>query len=377
MCTFLVNAQQKPFIISGKIKGLDCKEISIRIADNTLSQGFRRYDFPVTDESFTANLDIAEPTYLTISPGLDRVIKTAKGGGYYPVKSSLLQCIAMPGESINFSGVITDFVDAYPFGEKANAELGELNKLINPLTNESVNIKIRAGYLLKDDSITMRKMSDSMLVLDNKTNEIKKSFIKKNKSSIAAVWLLSDMMIRSQVSNEEASSFFKAMNKDKLYTISYYKEVAKRVDAISAIKVGNTVPEISSLNTYDGGAFVLSSLRGKYVVLDFWGTWCGPCIAGMPKMKEYREKYQGKVEIVGVAQESDNGEKWKKFLQNKPQYQWPHILNIKTEKDYILQFNVAGFPTKIIVDPAGVIVGRFVGEDDAIYKKLDELLFSN
>ena len=46
----------------------------------------------------------------------------------------------------------------------------------------------------------------------------------------------------------------------------------------------------------------------------------------------------------------------------------------RTTEDYILKFGVAGFPTKIIVDPEGKIVGRFVGEDDAIYKKLDTLL---
>ncbi len=132
------------------------------------------------------------------------------------------------------------------------------------------------------------------------------------------------------------------------------------------------MPDISSSNTYDGKRFELASLKGKYVVIDFWGTWCGPCIAGMPSMKEYLDKYKSKMEIVGVAQESDNGDRWKKFLNDKPQYQWHHVLS-RANEDYILKFGVAGFPTKIIVDPDGKIVGRFVGEDDAIYKKLDEI----
>jgi len=83
------------------------------------------------------------------------------------------------------------------------------------------------------------------------------------------------------------------------------------------------------------------------------------------------------MEIVGVASESDNGERWKKFLTDKPEYQWPQVLSRKNEEDFILKFNVAGFPTKIIVDPNGLIVGRYVGEDDDIYKKLDEILSSS
>ncbi len=179
------------------------------------------------------------------------------------------------------------------------------------------------------------------------------------------------MMIRSQVSNEEAEVFFGKMH-PKLASVQYYPEVAKRMDGIKKTKIGSPVPEINSLNTYDGKTFVLSSLKGKYVVLDFWGTWCGPCIAGMPRMKEYLDKYPGKLEIVGVAQESDSGERWKKFIDNS-EYKWHHVLSRKNE-NYVLAFNVAGFPTKIIVDPQGIIVGRYVGEDDEIYHKLDELL---
>ena len=86
-----------------------------------------------------------------------------------------------------------------------------------------------------------------------------------------------------------------------------------------------------------------------------------------------KDNFMDTAAYVGVAQESDNGDKWRKFLNDKPQYQWFHVLSRKNE-DYILKFNVAGFPAKIIVDPKGIIIARYVGEEDEIYKKLDELL---
>lgn len=360
------------FTVSGKIKGLDSKKMYLSIRDEAAKGGSRRDSILVIDESFTYTGTINDMTMLSISPGVETVMKRT-GKGYFPAKSSLLQLFIFPGANVTFSGKITDFVDAYPSGDKANSDFAKLNKSIYPLLNQSVNLSVKIANKLVTDSLIVKTMNDSIKMLDHKVVRIKEKFISGNPSSIAAIWLLSDMMIRSQVSNELAATLFNKMNKEKLVAIPFYSEVAKRVDAIAATGAGNKVPDISSSNTYDGKRFELTSLKGKYVVIDFWGTWCGPCIAGMPSMKEYLEKYKSKMEIVGVAQESDNGERWKKFLNDKPEYQWHHVLS-RTNENYILKFGVAGFPTKIIVDPEGKIVGRFVGEDDAIYKKLDEIL---
>lgn len=311
--------------------------------------------------------------YASISPNVDRVVKKAGGGGYYPAKSSSIQLFVSPGAKIKLTGKITDFVDAYPSGDNINNDFNNLNKEIYPLLNQSVNVTVKISNKLVTDSAVIKKMKETAALLDKQVIAIKENFIQEHPSSAAAIWLLSDMMIRSQLSNSLATELFKKMNREKLVDVSFYADVAKRVDGFSLTAVGKTVPDINSMNTYTGKKFDLSSLRGKYVVLDFWGTWCGPCISGMPKMKEYLDAYQSMLEIVGVASESDNGERWKKFLDGKPQYQWHQVLSRKTE-DYILKFSVAGFPTKIIVDPAGKIIGRFVGEDDEIYKKLDELL---
>lgn len=366
-----LSLAQGNYTVSGKIKGLDSKYIYLTTRDTSVKGGFRRDSIAIINEAFTYTTTIKEITMLSISPGVEAVMKRT-GRGYFPAKSSLLQFFAYPGANIEFSGKITDFVDAYPSGDKANNDFATLNKAVYPLMNQSVNLSLKVANKLVTDSLTVKSVNDSIKMLDEKVVRIKEKFIRDNPSSIAAIWLLSDMMIRSQVSNELAADLFAKMDKEKLVAIPFYSEVAKRVDAISTTGAGKKVPDISSSNTYDGKRFELASLKGKYVVLDFWGTWCGPCIAGMPAMKGYLDKYKNKMEIVGVAQESDNGDRWKKFLSDKPEYQWHHVLS-RTNEDYILKFGVAGFPTKIIVDPEGKIVGRFVGEDEAIYKKLDEI----
>jgi len=365
--------QSNSFTISGKIKGLETSKIFIIIFDDAFKNGYRRDSITVENETFSYKASADKLLYASISPNMDRVVKKGPGGGYYPAKSSSVQLFVFPGANIKLAGKITDFADVYPSGDNINNDFAKLNKEIYPLLNQSVNVSVKISNKLVTDSAVVKKMKDTAALLDKQVISIKENFIQEHLSSAAAIWLLSDMMIRSQLSNGLATELFKKMNREKLVDVSYYADVAKRVDGFSLTAVGKTVPDIHSMNTYTGKKFDLSSLRGKYVVLDFWGTWCGPCISGMPKMKEYLDKYKVKLEIVGVASESDNGERWKKFLDGKPQYQWHHVLSTKTE-DYILKFSVAGFPTKIIVDPAGKIIGRFVGEDDEIYKKLDELL---
>lgn len=78
--------------------------------------------------------------------------------------------------------------------------------------------------------------------------------------------------------------------------------------AEAKIVAGSPAPDFT-LKTADDKNFTLSSLRGKYVVLDFWGSWCGWCIKGIPKMKRYYDRYKSKLEIVGIDC-NDTPERW-------------------------------------------------------------------
>ena len=115
----------------------------------------------------------------------------------------------------------------------------------------------------------------------------------------------------------------------------------------------------------------------RSVILDFWGSWCGWCIKGMPKMKEYYQKYAGKFEILGVDC-NDTEQKWKDAVK-KNELPWKHVYNprAKTEEEQANnvcgKYGITGFPTKIIISPEGKIVKTIVGEDPAFYTLLDEL----
>lgn len=138
----------------------------------------------------------------------------------------------------------------------------------------------------------------------------------------------------------------------------------------AAVQTDKDMAPDFTLNAIDGKPLTLSSLRGKYVILDFWGSWCPWCIKGFPKMKEYYQKYQGKFEILGIDC-NDPEETWKKAVA---QYElpWLHVYHPQ-EASVLSDYGIQGFPTKIIIGPDGKIVNTVIGEDPAFYTLLDEL----
>jgi thiol-disulfide isomerase/thioredoxin len=372
LSAILCRAQQGTYRIQGVVDGLDSRVMYLVIQDSEAPGGYIRDSIPVApDGSFHHQGPIRAFTYVTLSPNVERVVKRV-GRGYYPAKSSLFQLFLFPGADVTLAGRVTDMVDAYPSGDPANRDLAILTRSINPLANRSVNHSVRIANQEVTDSVAVARLKDSIAVLDARVTDLKKAFLAAHPQSPAAAWLLSDMMIRMQVQPEEAITAFRQLD-GKLSENPYYREVAGRVAGIEQTRPGKPAPDIVSRNTPDSSLFSLASLRGRYVVLDFWGTWCGPCIAGMPRMKEILDKHRGKMEIVGIAQESDGGGRWRKFLKDKPEYGWRHVLNVKSD-DIIVKYSVAGYPTKIIIDPEGRILSRFVGEDDGFYTELERRL---
>lgn len=366
-CKEEVKVPADSFMVSGTIEGLDTEYMSRSYRD---AEGNRASDsIFVKNGSFTYTAKIDEPEHIIFWPNVERTIKRS-GRGYYPAKSSQFAFLASPGDHIVFNGEVTDFINAYPSGTKGNHDLAAINSKVFPLMNKSVNLLLEKNKLKEDDP-QFKVIEDSINSLDEQVIALKKEFVLANPNSEAAVWYLSDMMIRSQVTNDEAITAFNNLD-NTLSNYPFYKAVAKRVAGIEATLLGKTVENFTTNNTFTGDTFAFNSLKGKYVLIDFWGTWCGPCIVEMPKVKEYQEKYKDKLIVLGVNQ-GDTKEQVEKFITPN-NYNWTHLMNGNGDDDFVLKFNVAGFPTKFIIDPEGKILHRFVGDSEESFAVLDGLL---
>ena len=151
---------------------------------------------------------------------------------------------------------------------------------------------------------------------------------------------------------------------------NYLSYVATKQSRDSVVS-GREAPEFS-LRTAGGETFALHrATRHSYVVLDFWGTWCGWCMKEMPALKAAYRQYGASVTFVGIAC-NDNADRWRRTIVTDS-LDWTQVLD-DGASSVAVRYGVMAYPTKVILDKDLKIVGKFVGADEAFYKKLDELM---
>lgn len=141
--------------------------------------------------------------------------------------------------------------------------------------------------------------------------------------------------------------------------------------------VGNPSPEFEYEN-YKGGKTKLSDLKGKYVYIDLWATWCGPCRAEIPFLQKIEEKYHGKnIEFVSISiDKAKDNDKWKKFVADKNLGGVQLFADKDWESEFVKSYGVSGIPRFILIDPKGNIVKADATRPSSaeLIKELDSLL---
>jgi thiol-disulfide isomerase/thioredoxin len=145
-------------------------------------------------------------------------------------------------------------------------------------------------------------------------------------------------------------------------------------DGIAAnYEILGTEPKALGQNDIDGKPIDLAAYKGKVVMLDFWATWCGPCMAELPNVKAAYEKYHGKgFEIVGISLDKDRGAFDK--ITSEKKMTWRHHFDGQGWKNEIAQlYGVNSIPATYLIGPDGKVAA--VGlRGDALEKQLSKLL---
>ena len=142
------------------------------------------------------------------------------------------------------------------------------------------------------------------------------------------------------------------INQEGIMLMQYFNQKA------SAKKLENSVSPSFDYENHKGGKTKLEDLRGKYVYIDVWATWCGPCRAEIPHLKKIEEKYHGKnIEFVSISVDVDKDhDKWQKFVTEKQLGGIQLFADKNWTSDFIKAFGINSIPRFILIGPDGKVI---------------------
>lgn len=226
---------------------------------------------------------------------------------------------------------------------------------------------------VKYDTIGLAQWRYEMKLLKDERRQQEIAFIKAHPDYIASAEALKDAVGYLPDDIRIYDKVFKGLSKD----VQKSKEglsVKKTIDAFMMVRIGAEAPLFSSPDTA-GKAINLKDFRGKYVLLDFWASWCGPCREENPNVvKAYTQFKDKNFTVLGVSLDQKNKhDAWVKAI-NDDGLVWNHVSDLTWWDNAVAKlYAVRSIPQNFLIDPNGKIVGANLRGEE-LFKKLQELI---
>jgi len=203
-----------------------------------------------------------------------------------------------------------------------------------------------------------------------KTHEKLAEYLRSQPASLGTINLLqSNVLDKDQYMSTYVAVAEKVKKEWPQYAVA--KEFASMVDRMKVLSIGQVAPEISLPDT-TGNVVKLSSLKGKYVLVDFWAKWCGPCRQENPNVVRAFQKYKDKgFTVFGVSLDR-NKKDWLQAIKQDG-LAWTHVSDLKYwQSEAAKTYNITGIPFSLLLDPEGKIIAKNL-RGAALDNKLNEI----
>ena len=355
---------------------------------------------PFLIKSKVGNLNAPARAYLIYQLGANRVIDSALiTNGSFTFKGQIINpsaavvVIDRNGVGLNSLDTSADnlnlYVDKGEFeinskdsiakavitGSKINDDNKKLLAQLKPLIEQAKKIKAdeeKASAAQQNTAEFQNAMQAKHKELQVEQKATLKIFILSNPDSYLSLLALYSVAGPSP-DPSEVDPLYNSLS-DRLKATETAKNLKKSLDGLRNTAIGVTAPDFTQSDV-NGAPVKLSSFRGKYVLLDFWASWCGPCRQENPNVVKAYNKFKDKnFTIVGVSLDRPNGKAdWLKAIQNDG-LSWTQVSDLKFwNNEAVKLYGIRAIPQNFLIGPDGKIVGRNLRGDE-LNKKLASLL---
>ena len=235
--------------------------------------------------------------------------------------------------------------------------------------NKKLNAKDTVG-----NAVLMAKLS----VLRKENQQVRMRFIDAHPAAFSSILMLSNLFL--VMSSDDMYRRYEAIDA-RYKDTKAGKGLGLKVESNRKTALGQPMIQFSLVGV-DGKQVNTADLKGKVILLDFWGSWCVPCRKSHPALKELYAKYKSRgLEIIGISNEafSAGGSKaqqdasWRKAIKEDG-IDWLHVLNDADINDLAKSHDINGYPTKFLIDRNGKFVLKILGTSEGLHKTLEKKL---
>lgn len=308
----------------------------------------------VKDRVAELRLDPAGPARYSIEP---------------PVMATMQpEFYAEPNDALTVTVISFEPLDYDVKGSKLMEDITAYNSTIHPIQQEYM------ALVSRNSNISPEQLQQQMKRYDDAV----KKFVADNPDSPAIPFVITDLSgddfkaaydsMTPAAKKSILMPFAEAYNKDVEEMQSQREEEEARKAEVASGKIeapGFTLPDLA------GKKVSLSDFRGKWVVLDFWGSWCGWCVKGFPALKDAYKEYGDKLVVIGIDCNESEAD-WREGVK-KHELPWINVYN-GNDRALYEAYQITGFPTKAIINPEGKLVDLTVGEDPSFFTRLADFI---
>ena len=363
----VAQEKTKSFTLEGNLKNLpDSAKVGQMFAYYRVNGNNITDSAVVVNGKFRFKGQITEPTMLRLRPVIaDTNVRTVARR----YRNSMFVAYVEPGkQSFTVKDSLENPVVKGSAAHKEYDRIGAMTKTYDPLM-ETLYTQYGDARKAKDQ-VAQDKAEASIDSLDAVIKEqVYGTYVKSNPSSPLAIYALGQYAGYSIDANKVQPVFDGLSAKVKNSVAG--QAFQEKLETARKTGVGAVAMEFTQNDTLDQ-AVSLSSFRGKYVLVDFWASWCGPCRAENPNLVKAFDKFKGRnFQVLGVSLDRPGQkEKWLKAIHDD-QLAWTQVSDLKFWDNEVAKlYGIQAIPQNFLIDPDGKIIGRDL-RGEALEKALE------